>query len=498
LETLVTKSIVYLALLLLSHLFTSKSLAQENPIDAYNVDGVTVFADSRALDKLYGSTIRLDMGRMSIRELGGMRIGFGTVDNVLADKERPISVSLFVPADLPVDQQQQFKVAIEKQMTESYGAKNLSVTLVTIDVREAERAEALASAEIRLSSEHLPMTGKDDKAIAQELIRQNQNLVNTLREWSANFKTRMETILADYESRGMFVASMAGMASSAPPLYVWMTTTGFNVYGIAQAIIAIAYDQLNTTFAGKLVRFENEHQLPFNRPKSLVRFYNQSTLIKALTVNFAINAIAGSTFRMLSWLNAPERVAAPWSLEFLAELGGINAIGAMFTGGADAGMRQLRMKRRVSGFTELMVLSTFNFMNQLNNVMLGSGFTEYLPYGLAIEWTSKFSAFVLGKVLPTRNGEIGIFHPSLPAATVEQIKKQNDYTEAIRTTDLTTDRFRESFEKLEISASDVERSKLTLEKARAKLSQLREAANAAWKQSCGYIAAVYQQLTTKN
>jgi hypothetical protein len=214
---------------------------------------------------------------------------------------------------------------------------------------------------------------------------------------------------------------------------------------MSQVALAILYDQLNTTFSGRLLEFENEHQIPFKKQNSIVKFYNGSTLTKALAVNFGINAVAAGGFRVLSWLNAPDRVASPMTFEFLSTLGGVTAVGAAVTAGSDVGIRQLRKKGYISGFTEIMMCSAFNFLNQFNNMLLGAGQMELLQYGLAVEWSIKSVAFLTGRLLPTKGNRIAIIHPLATEHESSQIKKMKDLNDAISTNDLSLDKFRETF-----------------------------------------------------
>jgi hypothetical protein len=457
-----------------------------------NDTGITVIADSRARDSLYGASVRLDLGTVSLNQLESIKVGFGKVDNIIGDPVKPVTVQVLMPADLDLESQQSFIKEVTTRLSRSFDSKSFLVKSVLIDVSAAERAEKQSSAEINLVQQSLNNLTAEDKAIAGEMIAQNKNLLSLLKNWSSSFRGKIRELLSDYDRRSMMFASMMGMASSVSPTYVFLTTTGTNAFGLSQVAMAIAYDQLNTTYAAKLLEFENEHTLPFKRENSIVRFYNRNTFVKALTVNLAINAVATGGFRLLSWLQAPDRIASPMSLEFLASLGGMTAVGAAFTGGGDVGLRQLRKKGYISGFTEIMICSAFNFLNQMNNLLLGTGNTTYLPIGLGIEWTGKAIAFMAGKLLPTKSNRFVILHPAMSTESVEQARKIFDLNEAIKLEDINTEKFRENFEKLEVK--ETEQVKTLKEKFVDASQRIQKIVREMYYHSCKYLEGLLRQV----
>jgi hypothetical protein len=465
----------------------------DQPVEYPSSDtGVTVIADSRARDTLYGASVRLDLGTISMNQLENLKVGFGSVDNVIGDPNKPVTVQVLMPADLETELQDNFVKEITTRLSRNFDAKSFVVKPVLIDITAAEKAEKLSSAEIDLVQQSLASATAEDKAIAGEMIAQNRNLLRLLKDWSSSFRNKIREIIADYDRKSMAFASMMGMVSSISPTYVFLTTTGVNPFGISQVAMAIAYDQLNTTYAAKLLEFENEHKLPFGRNHSIVRFYNRNTFVKALTVNLAINAVAAGGFRLLAWLQAPERIASPMSMEFLASLGGMTAIGAAFTGGGDVGLRQLRRKGYISGFTEIVICSAFNFLNQINNLMLGTGRTEFLPIGLGLEWTGKSIAFLAGKLLPTKSNRFVIIHPAMSSESAEQARKIFDLNESIKLDDMNTDRFRESFEKLETKETEQVKSyKAMFIEAVQKIQKL---VREMYYHSCKYLEGLFRQI----
>jgi len=453
----------------------TQTLAAEFPDSG---KGLTVIVDSRAKDPLYGATVRIDVGPASLSDIKQLKIGYGDSENVLLDPGKDISIQILVPSSVSAEDRAFFVQAVNETLATSIYAGRAKVREVVLDVPSLQKAMESANAELLTALEELPADINDRREIVKALVQQNKNLWSVLRDWETNFRQRMQNTLADYESRGMTFGSVAGIISSTAPVYVWLTSTGTNVFGMAQVALAILYDQLNTTFAGKLLEFENEHQIPIFKNNPLVRFYNRNTLVKAL---------AG--FRLLSWLNAPDRVASPMTFDFISTLGGVTAVGAAITAGSDVGLRQLRKKGYISGFTEILMCSAFNFMNQFNNMLLGAGQMELLQYGLGVEWSVKSIAFLTGRLLPTKGNRIAIVHPAASDYEAEQISKMVDLNDAIKANDLNLEKFREKFAALD-TPSALERAKVWSADLWNRTKEGAKTFGASLSKSCAYLNAM--------
>jgi hypothetical protein len=342
----------------------------------------------------------------------------------------------------------------------------------------------------------MPQLSAQERQVIDLMKQKNHETADVINNWNFNFRDKAKIAIRDYESTNMMFGSVIGAVSSVSPIIVWLSTTGVNPFGLGQAFMQIVYDQVNTAYSSKLIKFENEHTLPTNLTvaqrikkiipilpakiefpnvlKRAIKFYNINPLLKAFSVNFAVNSGTGFAFKTASWLSAPNTVSSPVSMEFLASLGGINVISGIMTGAADVGIRQMRMKGRVSPRTEILVASSFNFLASLNNLFIGSGMTHLLPVGLALEWGFKSSIFALGKFLPTKSNRFYMILPGLDEANLNKVKKIHDLNESLSQKDFDSGRFKEMLAGFDVDDSGRRQALAIYDVISVKLKEFRE------------------------
>ncbi len=489
--------IILLLILRSSSLFAAEDAVTAAHAPAADQVGVTVIADTqfgiysdtRAKDALYGSSMRLDLGIIPLKDIANLRIGFGDVDDILATKGEKIEVRVIVPRRELDYATANLRPLLLQVFSERFATDKVNIILDPLNVDTVINAQRDANAELELAEKGIEALTAEQRQIVAAMKEQNNRIVETLQQWRNSFRDQVKKLRGDYEGRSMLVGSAIGLASSMAPTYLWLTTTGLNPLGLGQIFMTFAYDQINTTFASRLLTFENEHRLPGEKIglkplASMIRFYNRNTLLKALAVNFSLSAGTGFSFRLLSWFHNPQEVGNPLSLEFLAQLGGINAISGAATAGSDVGLRQMRKKGYISGYTETVIASSFNFIAQTNNMLLGSGNTEYLPIGLAIEWTTKAAVYLSGKLLPTRTNRFVIVAPGVNGEDLVQVKKMYDLEDSLKREDLHTDRFRDRVTGLDPSPSHFARIKAVAASVQTGLEKARLLWNDAWAFGC--------------
>jgi hypothetical protein len=460
------------------------------------VRGISLIADSRASDRLYGARMRIDLGELSLSELRDLKISYGDVQDLLARSGDKLEVLLFAPKSEVGFAQKEFSPSIHRILSERYDTQEIVIKVVAIDVHEVNVLKNLSNDELSLAKRSMPLLNEQEKNLIDLMKQKNHETADVINNWNFNFRDKANTAIRDYESTNMMFGSVIGAVSSVSPIIVWLSTTGVNPFGLGQAFMQIVYDQVNTTYSSKLIKFENEHKLPTDLtvaerikrimpglpakiefPKVLkraIKFYNINPLLKAFSVNFAINSGTGFAFKTASWLSAPNSVSSPISIEFLASLGGINVVSGIMTGAADVGIRQMRMKGRVSPRTEILVASSFNFLASINNLFIGSGMTHLLPVGLALEWGVKGSIFTLGKILPTKSNRFYMILPGLDEANLDKVKKMHDLNESLSQKDFDSGRFKEMLAGFDVDDSVGKQAVAIYAVISGKLNQLKE------------------------
>jgi hypothetical protein len=478
-----------------------------------DVDGVTVVADTRARDRLYGASIRVDVGRISLSQLKELRLGYGPTEDIFAKKGEPLEVVVLVPARELEFAKKNYIPLVEAMFKERYETDRVRARIVTINVDEVAIAEEQARAELEHLRESLPNINAEEKELITAMEKKNRRMIESLYQWRNQFQSSVRRISNDYEVKSMAMASVMGMASSVAPVAYWMTTVGMDWFGLGLIMTTVAYDQINTTFAGKLIHFENEHRLPGenvsklvpfsngNRPikaigenvSRLIRFYNGNTAIKAMAVNFGIGAATGFLFRSLNWGATPDAIPGPLSMDFLATLGGMNFVSSIFTAGGDVGLHQLRKRGYITSRMEVLTASTFNLTAQLNNLLLGSGFTEFLPYGLALEWAPKAAIFALGKLLPTRKNRFFLIMPGLDKESVRQVRQVYDLQDSLSHTDLDSDKFRDMLKDFDADVKWTERVSKLWGETQKRIETIQEKWSIMWQSSCARLKSVLRK-----
>ncbi len=419
-----------------------------------DIEGITVFADTKVKDG--GATIRADLGPTSLRELGEVDFRLPDGNSALPPPSEPMTALVFVPNTVSEEIEAEFGEGIRQQLLKK--RPNINLQIVRIDIKKEKlRAEEM-SAEIAHAMNSVEENQAEIKEIAAAMIDANRNTTNALVDWSNEFIRRVNEMKSKPEAQSLFVGSLIGMASTIGPATVFLSTTGANFFGIAQVIYAGVFDQINSTFSTRVIKFEDTHRFPWWKKKFLVRFYNNHFFARALAVNFTLQAYQNFSYRLFAHAADPTNIASPMGWEYLLSAGGLAFTSSLATSGTDIGVRSLRKKGYISQRAELFTNSVLNLITQINGAMLGSGFMDFLPYGFAVEWGTKGILGVMGRYLPTRGNRFVLLHPAIPESDANNLKYIYDLQEAVKVRDMTFADARAMLDNLEIEATRIQKA----------------------------------------
>lgn len=99
---------------------TAFGATANNPIS--DVQGVTIIADTKGRDRLYGATVRLDLGKIALSDLRSMQVGFESITDIFSAEQRPVQVTVIVPSSELMFAQQQLKPEVVKIFRQRFGA----------------------------------------------------------------------------------------------------------------------------------------------------------------------------------------------------------------------------------------------------------------------------------------------------------------------------------------------------------------------------------------
>jgi len=352
---------------------------------------VTVITDSLLQENKHNSTVQVEFPDVSLEDLSKIEVKTADgQDLVQLGHHRKIEVTVFLPAELEDQDREAFLEKIKTSLNAKYKYPVYTIRPLLIPTREiVEEGERLNAPKVILNS----FKSWRDKAkqIAHKILNNRFNA----------------------RARDLTVGGMIGLSKSFMGVSYWLTVTGFNPFGIAQSILSVGLDTIFHVFPVQINRWKGQHEIPFMKDSKLIEGYNKSPLVKAFVVNQAIHFIITYVFRLLSYLDDPDKVSSPNSVEFLSLFTGLAAVGTPIGAAGDMGVRTLARKGYISGRTEHYIFNLFGLELQINGLLFGSGRTEWLPIGLAVEWGGKIVSYLLATSLKAKSNRIVIAHPDV-------------------------------------------------------------------------------------
>jgi hypothetical protein len=469
--------------------FTLSAFGFAQPPKEVPVDGITVIADTVLRDGKLGATVRVDLGKLSSRDFEVLSFRAPDGRELLPDPGEAIFPVVIVPSSLSSEDIQVFADVIKDRMERRFLSRQVEIRVVQVDVEAAENLVEISANQIDAAQAQLSTGSKEGLTLANSMKRANTELINQLKGWKKYFKEHLRAIQKDPEAKSMLYGTFIGMASSIGPAYFWFSTTGGNWYGAGQALTSIMFDQANTRYSTRLIDFEANHEVPVFKNSLPVRIYNASSYLKALAVNFGLTAGGTFVMRGLSWLHNPSNVASPFSLEFGAEL----MLGApLLSSAANAatdiyGGRELRRKGYISTRTELIVNSVFNALTQMNMLLLGSGRTDLLVYGMAIEFVSKAVTAAAGRLLPSKGNHVVVVHPGIDQRDKKMVKYIAGVEDALMHEDVTLEKMRLMVTKAESTVDWIGNARKVSAKAIETTNFLTKKLTEAWRGTCNWL-----------
>ncbi len=368
---------------------------------------VTVIGDSLIQETKLGGTVQVEFSNVALEDLG--KLDVRTADGKVAfalDHLPKIEVTVFVPKELSDAERDHFLMSVETELNSRYKNPVFRVRELLVPTQEMIQ-------EVNQSERPSPQISE------QEWSQAKASTVSMLSQWrqkSKDFARKLKNSRFSSRARDLTVGAMIGVGKSIGSISYWVSVTGLNVYGLAQAAMSIGLDTIFHVFPRQINQWKANHEIPWLKNSSLVQIYNKSPMIKTLIFNQALHFTVTYGFRMLSHLDDPEKVSSPNSVEFLSLFGGMAAIGTPIGAAGDMGVRTLARKGYISGRTEHYIFNLFGLEMQINGLLFGSGRIEWLPIGLGVEWGGKVVGWMLGKILPAKKNRLVIVHPAIAQA----------------------------------------------------------------------------------
>lgn len=376
--------------------------AVENP--ASQDIRVTVIGDSLLQETKMGGTVQFEFSNVSLEDLANLEVR--TRDGKVAfalDHLPKIEVTVFVPKELSDGERTSFLSGVETQLNAKYSNPVYRVKPLLVPTQEmiAEASQAERPNELVTEDQW------------QEAKASTVSMLGRWRQNSKAFALKIKNSRFSARARDLSVGAMVGVGKSIGSVSYWVSVTGLNVYGLAQAAMSIGLDTIFHVFPRQINQWKANHEITWLKDSRLVQIYNKSPMIKTLIFNQALHFAVTYGFRMFSHLDDPEKVSSPNSVEFLSLFGGMAAIGTPIGAAGDMGVRTLARKGYISGRTEHYIFNLFGLEMQINGLLFGSGRIEWLPIGLGVEWGGKVIGWMLGKILPAKKNRLVIIHPGL-------------------------------------------------------------------------------------
>lgn len=456
-----------------------------------NFDGITVFADTKLLDKNYGAAIHAEMSELSLEDLRKMKAPAGAEADVLPKAGSEIEVTVVVPKGSSPEEIKAFQDAVVPPLKDRFATNKVTIKLLEIDIEDVSYNAKISNAAIdhalQLSE---PDRVESNKKLAEAFKAGNNYTVKVWNDWKSSFAETVKRVKTNPESKSLAMASILGLISTSIVSKALISTTGLNKFGIAQSLFALAYDQLNSTLSTRFVKWQVEHRFPLLKHWSPVKFYNGVTMARGIAANFVTSSLLSFELRCLAYLSSTPNVASPYSIEFLTSLGGMNMVGSALSAGTDVGVKSLGMKGYISSRTEILLNSTFNLLQQINNAMIGTGATEFLAFGLAVEWVGRLGVIAANKILPAKTNRIVVVHPELATENAQNKIKYLTGVDLLITKDGVTP------EKLRELTRNVDADGKVLEEGRSFYKNLGERMDGfftilldTWYRTCRYLKA---------
>ena len=458
---------------------------------------ITVIADTIVKDR-NGGMVRMDFGWQNLDDLENLRVNLENGRSILpagtkTEGASPSSVTGFfvVPARATAEEVD-FYLKSLRQALERRGSTG-PINILRVDVPAHIARASANNVKIRDTLELLeenngraasgtklsPKQLQEAAHLAAAMIRANNKVKTVLGRWSEEFSELTRKTKSDPKLKTMLFASTLGIASTAVVVVggYWMGTIGLNRWGVLQTLVTGLSDQLNTTFAPRIVDIWSnakirESQKPVAKFTSnlAVKLFNHFTFVRAVVANAASQIIVGGSARFVSHMYNPERFDSPLSASFFAELWGVAAISGVFSANADVGMRRLVKKGYASERVENITSSVFNLNNQISTLLLNSG-SSLLWTSLAIEWTSKAAVGTAGWVLPTKGNRFYFFHPEVSEQSQKSVRYLNDLVNVLQANDVTPEQLRELASRLEYDERNMQRRRTVTEAIKTRYRQ---------------------------
>jgi len=371
----------------------------------------------------------IDFGEMTFDELGRLPEKMADQADILPDREKPLTVFVFVPASLQSEERENFIRTVQQELSKTNPHLNIQVSAVDIDVEVAERDQQSANQRIRAAQEELAKHDPGVESTALQLQEANHKMAADLRAWEKSFEgsaSRYKNwIKGGYtkekdERVGGWIGKARGMASAA----VWF---GFNKASWATAFqipASFFLDWFFSKYERRVDIFKATHRIPLeNIPviKHAVRFYNERPLLKSWVIGNLIGFGAGSYFRFWSWMENPERTSAPWSFDALATYSGAWSIGNLAAAYGAQGPRILRKKGYISSRTEYYIYVSYGIMFQIGGWFYGLGWNTPVLAMATGESVLKVGLYTYGRLRPFKEPRAVVLHPALAEREVNEL-----------------------------------------------------------------------------